>query len=90
MSLSYSEQIASMIQDAARTEETHSLAGITPADLADDDGVVPLVGYEELEAALREGLAELQRMRSHQHVWDYGETESDPVVCSICGADGLA
>lgn len=93
--MDYAELIAAMITDANQTEQSHNLAGVSPEDLLSDEeraagNEPPLVGYAALEKALQDGLAELAKLRAHAHVWDYGETESDPVRCTLCGADGLA
>lgn len=93
--MDYAELIASMLRDANWTEQSHSLAGISPEDLLTDEeraaGVEPpLVGYAALEKALQEGLIELRKVLEHTHEWDYGDSEADPVRCTICGADGLA
>lgn len=87
--MTYSDQVSAMLSDAARQEEYMSLAGLDAGDLLTDEeraagADAPLVGYAELEQALRDGLAELSRLRSHAHAWDNDQR------CTICGADGLA
>jgi hypothetical protein len=53
-------------------------------------GYPPQMPFEALEQELRAGLAQLAAMRDHAHQWDFGDSESDPVRCVVCGADGLA
>jgi len=61
------------------------------ADLAGESGngylgnIITRLG-RTYHAAIRD----LNEIRHHEHVWDYGASESSPVRCTICGADGLA
>jgi hypothetical protein len=82
--------IARALRAASRQVETMTLAGLTAADLADAGQVPPAVGYAAVRAVLVAALAELDALDRHAHVWDYGDRETDPVRCALCGADGLA
>ena len=89
------EHVTALIAEACREDESMSLAGIGPEELLSDEeraagNPAPLVGIAALEAGVRDALAEIEKVRTHAHVWDYGNSESDPVRCRVCGADGLA
>jgi len=61
------------------------------ADLAGEDGRREIANLQtRLGRAARAAQRDLTELRTHQHTWDYGDTESSPVRCTICGADGLA
>jgi len=64
---------------ASYTRQMQELTGVDH-----DDRGKPLDPFKDLENFLKQGLKEVQELRSHPHKWD----EQD--LCSVCGADGRA
>jgi hypothetical protein len=75
--------IRSLIEEAVQNTITMNLSG-TEGEYLETVGALP---YDELLAALQEGLAQVTALKNHQHQW-VTRGENGPSYCCICTMPG--